>query len=60
MNRHDIMRAIESLKPLGAGMTVTTFGHEKFLKTLPIEMSTDINEVLEWVKVLLCESFMSV
>jgi hypothetical protein len=47
--RHDVSRAIDTLKPLGAGITIMTFGNEKFLKTVPIEMSTDMNQVLELV-----------
>ena len=48
----DILRAVESLKPLGGGFSIITVGSKKMIRSIPRELSTDQSKVLEAIQVL--------
>lgn len=48
----DILRAVESLKPLGSGFSIVTVGSKQMIRSIPKELSTDQSTVLEAIQVL--------
>ena len=48
----DIMRAIESLQPLGGMFKTQTLGGGKFIKSVPKELNPDQSTVLEVIQIL--------
>ena len=48
----DILRAVESLKPLGSGFSIVTVGSKKMIRSIPKELSTDQSTVLEAIQML--------
>ncbi|KAF2766426.1 ESCRT-2 complex [Teratosphaeria nubilosa] len=48
----DIVRALESLEPLGGMFTVQTLGGSKFIRSVPKELNKDQSTVLEVIQVL--------
>jgi ESCRT-II complex subunit VPS22 len=49
---NDILRAVESLKPLGGGFSIITVGSKQMIRSIPRELSTDQSKVLEAIQVL--------
>jgi len=43
----DIIRAIDSLKPLGSGFAIIKVGNRKMVQSVPREMSSDTSALLE-------------
>ncbi|EKG20266.1 Protein of unknown function DUF3245 [Macrophomina phaseolina MS6] len=48
----DVLRAVESLKPLGSGFTIVKLGHKQMIRSIPKELNTDQSAVLEAIQVL--------
>ncbi|KAF2761178.1 EAP30 family protein Dot2 [Pseudovirgaria hyperparasitica] len=48
----DVVRAVESLKPLGSGFTIIKLGHSQMIRSIPKELNTDQSTVLEAIQVL--------
>ena len=48
----DVLRAVESLKPLGSGFRVMDLGSKKMIRSVPKELNTDQSTVLEAIQVL--------
>ncbi len=42
----DIIKAVDTLKPLGSGFQVISLGTHKMIQSVPREMSTDTSTVL--------------
>jgi ESCRT-II complex subunit VPS22 len=53
MLRDDILRAVESLKPLGSGFTVIELGRRQMIRSVPKELNTDQSIVMEAIQVCL-------
>jgi len=49
--RDDILRAVESLKPLGSGFTVIELGRRQMIRSVPKELNTDQSTVMEAIQV---------
>lgn len=49
---NDILKAVESLKPLGGGFSIITVGSKQMIRSIPRELSTDQSKVLEAIQVL--------
>ncbi len=47
----DILRAVESLKPLGSGFSIVTVGSKQMIRSIPKELSTDQSTVLEAIQI---------
>lgn len=52
VNSDDILRAVESLRPLGSGFSIVTVGRKAMVRSIPKELSTDQSTVLEAIQVL--------
>ncbi|GAM88908.1 hypothetical protein ANO11243_069420 [Dothideomycetidae sp. 11243] len=48
----DILRAVESLKPLGSGFDVIKLGSKQMIRSVPKELNPDQSTVLEVIQVL--------
>ncbi|KAF2086687.1 EAP30/Vps36 family protein [Saccharata proteae CBS 121410] len=48
----DVLRAVDSLKPLGSGFTIMKLGHKQMIRSVPKELNTDQSTVLEAIQVL--------
>ncbi|KAL1305581.1 hypothetical protein AAFC00_007186 [Neodothiora populina] len=48
----DILRAVESLKPLGSGFTVMRIGTKQMIRSVPKDLNTDQSTVLEAIQIL--------
>ncbi|GAB7363031.1 hypothetical protein MBLNU230_g3324t1 [Neophaeotheca triangularis] len=48
----DVLRALDSLAPLGGGFAITTLGSTKFIRSVPKELNPDQSIVLEVIQVL--------
>lgn len=48
----DVLRAVESLKPLGPGFDVINIGSKQFIRSIPKELNTDQSRVLEVLQIL--------
>ena len=49
----DVLRAVESLKPLGSGFSIVSVGSKQMIRSIPKELSRDQSTVLEAVQI--CE-----
>ena len=49
---NDILKAVESLKPLGGGFSIITVGSKQMIRSIPRELSTDQSKVLEAIQIL--------
>ena len=47
----DLLRAVESLKPLGSGFSIVTVGSKQMIRSIPKGLSTDQSTVLEAVQI---------
>jgi len=47
----DVLRAVESLKPLGGGFSIIIVGSKKMIRSIPRELSTDQSTVLEAIQI---------
>ncbi|MCJ1383411.1 hypothetical protein MMC17_006525 [Xylographa soralifera] len=47
----DVLRAVESLKPLSGGFSIITVGSRKMIRSIPKELSTDQSTVLEAIQI---------
>jgi ESCRT-II complex subunit VPS22 len=47
----DVLRAVESLKPLGSGFSIVTIGSKQMIRSIPKELSTDQSTVLEAIQI---------
>ena len=47
----DILRAVESLKPLGSGFSIVNVGSKQMIRSIPKELSADQSTVLEAVQI---------
>ncbi|KAK2882637.1 hypothetical protein FQN49_000149 [Arthroderma sp. PD_2] len=52
VSEDDILRAVESLAPLGSGFTIVKVGSKKFVRSVPKELNTDQATVLEVIQLL--------
>ncbi|KAI5842855.1 EAP30/Vps36 family-domain-containing protein [Tricharina praecox] len=52
VSEDDILRAVESLKPLGSGFTVIELGRRQMIRSVPKELNTDQSTVMEAIQVL--------
>lgn len=52
ISEDDILRAVESLKPLGSGFSVIGIGRRQMIRSVPKELNTDQSTVLEAIQVL--------
>ncbi|KAF8250865.1 ESCRT-2 complex [Wilcoxina mikolae CBS 423.85] len=52
VSEDDILRAVESLKPLGSGFTVIELGRRQMIRSVPKELNTDQSIVMEAIQVL--------
>ncbi|TGZ84293.1 ESCRT-2 complex [Ascodesmis nigricans] len=52
ISEDDILRAVESLKPLGSGFSVIAIGRRQMIRSVPKELNTDQSTVLEVIQVL--------
>ncbi|EZF36109.1 Vacuolar-sorting protein SNF8 [Trichophyton interdigitale] len=52
VSEDDILRAVESLVPLGSGFKVVKVGSKKFIRSVPKELNTDQATVLEVIQLL--------
>ena len=52
VSEDDIMRAVESLKPLGSGFKIVTIAGTQMIRSIPRELNTDQSTVLEALHVL--------
>jgi ESCRT-II complex subunit VPS22 len=52
INEDDIVRALQKLSVLGGGLGVITVGGRRFVRSVPAELSTDANAILELAGVL--------
>ena len=48
----DVLRAVATLKPLGAGYALVTVGRRPYVRSVPKELNTDQSAVLEAVQLL--------
>lgn len=48
----DVLRAVDSLHPLGSGFTITKLGHNQMIRSVPKELNIDQSTVLEAIQVL--------
>jgi ESCRT-II complex subunit VPS22 len=48
----DILRAVETLKPLGTSYSTLTVGHKTYIRSVPKELNLDQSAVLEAAQVL--------
>lgn len=48
----DVLRAVESLKPLGSGFTVKALGSKQVVRSVPKELNRDQSKVLEAAQVV--------
>lgn len=48
----DILRAVESLKPLGSGFAVINLGHKQMIRSVPKELNPDQSTVLEAIQIM--------
>lgn len=48
----DVLRAVETLKPLGSSFSVLKVGRKSYIRSVPKELNTDQSAVLEAVQVL--------
>lgn len=46
----DILRAVDSLKPLGSGFSIVAVGSKQMIRSIPKELSTDESTVLEAIQ----------
>lgn len=51
VSRDDLARAIERLAGLGSGFGLVTIGGKQFVRSVPTELSTDSNAVIELAEV---------
>ena len=51
LHRDDVLRAVESLKPLGSGFTVIELGRRQMIRSVPKELNTDQATVMEAIQV---------
>lgn len=50
--RDDILRAVETLRPLGSAYSIVEVGSKPYIRSVPKELNTDQSAVLEAVQVL--------
>lgn len=48
----DILRAVNTLKPLGSSFSTVTVGHKVYIRSVPKELNTDQSAVLEAAQLL--------
>ncbi|RFU24038.1 hypothetical protein B7463_g12308, partial [Scytalidium lignicola] len=48
----DILRAVNTLKPLGSSYSILTVGHKVYIRSIPKELNTDQSAVLEAAQLL--------
>lgn len=48
----DILRAVETLKPLGSSYSTLKVGHKTYIRSVPKELNTDQSAVLEAAQLL--------
>lgn len=48
----DVVRAVDSLAPLGPGFVLEKIAGKQYIRSLPLELNTDQNVVLEAVEIL--------
>ena len=48
----DILRAVNTLKPLGSSYSILTVGHKMYIRSIPKELNTDQSAVLEAAQLL--------
>lgn len=48
----DILRAVNTLKPLGSSYSTLTVGHKLYIRSIPKELNTDQSAVLEAAQML--------
>jgi len=51
ISEDDILRAVKKLKVLGGGLDVVTVGARTYIRSVPVELNTDTNKVLELAEV---------
>lgn len=51
-SRDDILRAVNTLKPLGSAYAVFKLGNRQYIRSVPRELNTDQSAVLEATQVL--------
>ena len=54
MTEDDLLRAIERLAGLGSGFGVVKIGARQFVRSMPTELSTDSNVLIELAEVRAC------
>jgi ESCRT-II complex subunit VPS22 len=52
LHSDDILRAVETLKPLGSSYSTLKVGHKTYIRSVPKELNTDQSAVLEAAQVL--------
>lgn len=52
VSEDDILRAVESLKPLGSCYKIITIANKQFIRSIPKELNTDQSTVLEVLQLL--------
>lgn len=52
VSEDDVLRAVETLKPLGSSYSVIKVGNKPYIRSVPKELNTDQSAVLEAVQVL--------
>ncbi|PYH79537.1 RNA polymerase II transcription factor complex subunit [Aspergillus uvarum CBS 121591] len=48
----DVLRAVQSLEPLGSGLAIIRVGSKQYIQSVPKELNTDQSTVLEVIQVL--------
>lgn len=51
MSEDDLVRAIEKLRSLGGGFGVVRIGPRQFVRSVPTELNTDTNAIIELAQV---------
>lgn len=51
-SRDDILRAVNTLKPLGSSYSTLTVGNKLYIRSIPKELNTDQSAVLEAAQLL--------
>lgn len=52
VSEDDVLRAVDSLKPLGSGFTVMKLGSKQMIRSVPKELNTDQSIILEAIQLL--------
>ncbi|KAL3492003.1 EAP30/Vps36 family-domain-containing protein [Aspergillus germanicus] len=48
----DVLRAVNSLEPLGSGFSIILVGRKQYIRSIPKELNTDQSTVLEVIQIL--------